>query len=552
MNPSNIQDPYSGFGPFPSGLITADQFTAEELQFEESIAVDLMQSHFPELDLTPGSTMYEFWVRPGAVLAASIRKAASRYRKSTTFKGLGEFPPGDPDLVAADYLLSNYFEELRLGKNATGLITVFISSSRFFRIDVGSIFTTEGGLTYRAIEEVSGSGDTLLAPASDLWALRVRVEATAPGGQFNIPTGVEFQMSNPASGFVRAVSTYAFAGGESVESLTEVSGRVMASLSARNMVSEAAIFAAIKDVSPQTEMVKVVGFGDPLMTRNKMGAGGFPIGGIVDAYIKTSNSIVTRFITKTATKVAGTTNYSFSIGRADYPGHYGVRSILPVSGSVAGTFRIVSEIRSPDKIGDELESRIVLDSDISFSVWQKTNIVFSVESADPVSSSSETIEVAVEVWGLPDLDKAQDLLSDPVTRVAATDYMAKAFVPAIVSCSKIAASVDPSISALDAEAMIRSAFEKEIASIPVGGRVRVDRLVSAIMSIEGVHEVDLPLKVSADVYHPIGVGYRNYSSTTGIDIATEASFGYGPGNTTFFTDQDGISVQIRHTERRTG
>ena len=552
MSSANIQDPYSGFGPFPSGVITSDEFTSEELQLEESISASLIQEHFPELDITPGSTMYEFWVRPGAVSAAAVRKAATRYRKSTTFKGLGEFPEGDADLVSVDYLLSNYFEELRLGKNATGVITVFISSSRLFRVDAGAIFTTEGGLSYRAINEVSASGVGLRSPSPDLWSLNVPVEAISPGEKFNIPAGIEFRMSTTVSGFVRAAAATAFSGGESGEALSEVSDRVMASLSARNMTSESSILAAIKDASPETDMVKVVGFGNPLMARNKMGAGGFPVGGIVDVYVKTSKSITTKFITKTATKVAGTLNYTFSIGRDDYPGHYGVRSILPATGSSAGTFRIVSETRTPDKVGDELESRIVSDSDISFSVWQKTNITFAVESADSVPLANASIEVVVEVWGLPDIDVAQDLLSDPATRVAATDYMAKAFVPAIVSCSLIKVSVDPTISDLAADSMIRAAFQKEISSIPIGGKIRVDRIVAAMMKLEGVDEVDLPLKVSAAVYHPIGVGYRTYASTSVIEIATEADFGYGPDNTSFFTDPDGISIQVRQTERRAG
>jgi len=530
-------------GPFPAGPITPGTFSPEELGLEEAFMQSLVSASFPNLDVSPGGSFYEGFIRPGAVVLAAVRKTAIRFRKSQTLNGVSDSSFEDLDSDATASLLSNFLLTVDSGDSAMGQISIQVSTNRLSSIPRGTVFFTDDGITFVTPSEVNAGPGVMESDGSGTWTFRVPVIAEVPGEAGNIPRSEELSTVFNVPSLIRIYASAAFSGGRSGAKSSEIKEMVMSSISTRGMTSPASILATVRDTVPSVDRVAVVGPFHPLMSRNRHGAGGIPLGGFEDVYVRTSRTIETKSIDGIAIH-QGEGVYLASINSGAYPGHYAVVSVKPADSLSSGSFEISNFTRGIDPAWPGLSSsyplRVANQSFVALSKWQTSSVEFSI----PVGSVyGAEFPVKLEVWGIPAISDVQAVISDPSRAQSGLDRIVKAAVPCVVSLSRISVGLLPGADRSVAKTGIDAAFSFEVSQADPGEGVRAEKLVSAFMAVPGVSKLDLPLSMIGVVLTPSGE-QRASTSKSVIRISTETDFGYGPDNTEFFPDPLGVPIEF--------
>lgn len=544
MNPEERHDPL-GPGPFPERAIDPSGFLPEELAAEEAFIASLLSARFPDLDVSPGSSIYESWVRPGAVVSASAQKAAARLRRSMTVSGIRESSFSDLDPDAAGSLLSSFLMDTDSGELARGEVSVQVSSDRLASVRAGFSFVSESGVQFSVSETVSVPPSGMLQGSDGTWTFRVPVVADSPGESGNVPAGEPMVPQGEIPLLVRAYAAFPFSGGRSGSSPRDIASAVLSSVSRRSSGTPASMLSLLKSENPEVDRVSAVGSLSPLMSRNKGGVQGFPRPGFEDVYVRTFRTLSSKVFRTTATKVSGR-NYVALVPRDAFPGHAYVSSVVPVSSpNSSGGLEVSSFSR---KVGkgwpgslSTFPGREPTARDCAFSMWQESEVGFSLPEGGPEGGPEE--EVDLVLVGLPWIDGAQEVLSADETLPVGVDRVVKGFVPCIVSVGGVSVKTEGGADRRSVKSGIEAAFMREVADASGRGGLRADRLICAFMSVQGVQGVDVPLRMSGTLVTPDG-GEIGMSSTSVIRIPDRPELGFGPYNADFFPDPRGIEVTV--------
>lgn len=559
MSPKVATTPISSLGFVPGESLDASQFSTKDLADAELLIAQFLSEEFPSIDFNREGTIYEHWVRPGAVEYLINRRLHETAQNSSTLKGIEEDPDGvDAGIAAA--VLSNYLVSQNSGTSAVGQIKLVVSSNRAYRLSKGLSFSTEDGKVFVTTETVVTTSSTpgqdqvpLLAEGANLWYFLVPVSAAEPGESYNIPRGTRLSPSGAITSLVTASAFSSFSGGTNAEGFDGIRSRILRELSVRNLTSEFSLESTIRDSFPDLQYCSAVGMGSAVISRNRSPLIGTPIGGIVDVYVRTSTTPVYRTFEAEATLVEGELEiFKLSLGRDVAPGHYFVRSIRPSSLTFAGTYEIISSTRSINNLvsstaagvtSAESPNRISEVVQGGYSRWQENEVVFRASLTEPRNLDGGNLAVQVEVFVMPDIDAIQDLVSRRDIRVGGTDYLVRAFVPCLVSLSSIRVKVSQEEPGL--ESQIRGEIMSYVNSVRPGDGVRVDSIVAKIRAVPSVVSVDLPIKVTGTVYPP-GIHPTEviYSSRSVLQVPTEGTLGFGPENVAFFLESGDIPLEI--------
>lgn len=540
--------------------LTDERFSPEELLASEQVIAQFLTDSFPSLDFFEDSTIYDLVVRPSSVIYLIFRRQMETFRQTMSVKDVQENPGlADPDVVAA--ILSNYLISLNSGSPARGVAKVQVSSDRTFRFRQGMVFTTAEGLRFSLDESLlTTTSDTPAVgqirmvrpdPSVENWVFYLPLTAVESGSIYNIPSGTNLALPAEIDDVSLVAANLDFSGGSEGDSFSGLGRKILDSLSARNLVSRSSIFSSIRDMVPELTAVMTQGMGDDLILRNRNTLMGTPVGGVVDIYVRTSGPPAFITIDKTATQVEGTPlNYSMTITRDEVPGHYFIRAVRPSGGPYLGTYEVKSKTvrintKTTNSAGREVHPNIINNViEGTYSRWQETDVVIEVEPYDiQVMSGPEEISVSVEFFYMPHIDTIQDIVSADDTRVAGTDYLVRGFVPCFVGLSSVNIKVT-SKTQVTAD-IVRAAISSYIHSIPPGRGIRVDDIVSTVRGIAGVVSVDLPIKITGEVYAPDPARTRiTYHSRSVLDVPTDVSLGFGPQNTAFFVEPGQIPITI--------
>jgi len=542
MNQSELNDEQRQ-GPFPSGPISPDQFSAEELALEEAFVSALVSSRFPSLDVTPGSSFFEGWIRPGAVVMAAVRKTAERFRASMTLDGVASSSFADLDPGAVSSLLSNYLVSADYGETASGTVTVQMATSRLVVLPGGTVFSTEDGRSFTLPDQTEIDPLAMERGDDGTWFFRINLVAEVPGESGNLPTGEQLRPAFQIPGFIRAYSSSAFSGGRSGTSPSDIKSAVLSSMAARNLVSPNSLLSVLSSGDIGVDRVSVVGPYHSLMTRNRHGVGEFPVGGFEDVYVRTSRTLSLVPYSGTAIK-QNDGSYSIEIPASAFPGHYYAASVRPLGALEGGSLEVRSFSRGFDPGWPGASSswplRTPNGSSTAFSMWQTSTVVFLKPEG---AIYGDEIDVVVNLAGIPGVDSVQSVLSDPSLAQAGIDRMAKAFVPCVVSVGSVGTSLESGADRSSVSIEMSAAFSREVSVAHEHGGVRADRLVAAFMAVPGVRGIDVPLTISGTVF-PASGDSRAVSSKSMIRTPGETALGYGPENVQFFPDPNGVLLMI--------
>lgn len=268
------------------------EVTENELLEAELATQQILQAQYPTLDLREGTALRDLSIRPNATLLALINKALVFYFQNSTISEINN----DTPTVFVDKLMSNWFLERKVGVNAIINARLYFAKAKTVSLYTDIFFSTDGRLKFYPVTAATYAATDLTFEASaNQFYLDVDLVAEAAGTDYNITTGSLLYFTTFDPFFLRAEINYLRETAQDSESNTEFVARAKSAISTRNNINVPSIDANLTDYFTALSGTKVVGMGDPEMTRDliKVVVPGVtdPVwihnGGKVDTYCRT-------------------------------------------------------------------------------------------------------------------------------------------------------------------------------------------------------------------------------------------------------------------------
>ena len=415
---------------------------------------ELLQEMHPTIYVKRG-VICDYVLNPAAMYDTMHTQFWSNVQQSMSLLALSENPE-IADSALEDAVASNYRVTRLTGAYATGQVVIILSEDVPLTIPAGATFTSQGQ-TFQTVTAftardtsalVQQSTDRLLTLLSDgTYAFVIDVQAAATGASSMISANSVVVPADLPPNFVKAYAAGDFSGGYDAESNTSLINRLLPGVAASALSGPVNMEAMLTQSTTFGRAVadSVIGMGKAEMVRDKHSIFPGTTGGKVDWYVRTQALPQTTQLAKTAAFVGLDTDgvglWQFSLGRDEAPGFYDIASIsLPTSGTFAGGYRVVSDIRGVDlspldndgflpDIADALEGR--------YSRFQTASVRF--RDTDTVTGSLTAFQsqqvYSVLVRALPLIAEIQDAVAALKTRNPMGDCLVKAAVPCFVQLS---------------------------------------------------------------------------------------------------------------------
>lgn len=526
----------------PGVNIDDSRFTDAQVAAAEAIVAEFVSSRHPSLDVTRGTTFYDMVVRPTAMIYLTARAQIQADQATRSIKGIQENPELASDAIL-EAILSNFQVKRRTGAAATGIIKVSVSRSTSYSVSTSQVFSTASGVRLRPASAIIATPTPsepnhvrlYAADSSNTqWYFLVPVVAEEIGLGSQLTGQVEVSPAQTIQNFVSAFTFGDFSGAFDDESSDELIERIPAALSAKNRVSRIAIKSELSEAFPQVRSVGIQGFGDLGLIRGGGNILGIKSGGYADIWVRTSVSVERRefrlLSSKIGTDPSGQNVYSVTIGASLFPGHYFASAVRPddEQGPYLGSYYISQQQKSvsPGLGLNELTG--------TYTRHQSTEVIFLV---DPAEGGPDEMAVIVEVMGLPSISEIQDFISDSESRPAGANYLVRAAIPCFVACSPITVRMGQEVNPGD----VQMAIYRHINEIKPGEPIRIDGIVMAARSVQGVTSVELPVRIMGRVFAP-GGSIIDISSENALIVPQDPSVQLVPESVAFFASLDDIQI----------
>lgn len=391
----------------------------------------ILQAENPDIDVSPGTVLYELTVKPNASILAKQEMGLDVLRDNMSLVQV--LDQETPDQVMVDRLLSNFNVARREGERATGTLSIFTRSRQNVVIPPNQRFWC-GGIELQPDRAYVGVSGSILPNDTDSFSYVQTREYSTGVYVFTIgAVTVDVMVSVLSTGQictavppipqVTSVETAStFSGGSLTESTAALLTRARTNINAHVLTGRDNIRAFLTD---NTELdvldAAVFGMGDALVLRdNRYGVSG---GGAVDAYVRTE--LVPASVTATLTGTADADYlWTIEIPAATYPGAYGVVSIRYRQLAITEFTEVFGFTTAPTApyMAEVAHAR--------YSMYQTLSVQFTAWDL-PLNETSLDFEVTVMY--MPGLVELQQFVEQPEVRGYGFDLLVKGAVPVTVS-----------------------------------------------------------------------------------------------------------------------
>lgn len=250
------------------------------MDIRELILQALKEHNIKDIDLRPGTGIYEFIVK-GAELIYSTYKALIESAVEKTYLSNYE----SLDEATMDLLVSNYLIKRKVGIKVSGYVRIYFADAQDVNITPVVYFRTSDGRRYFPVyyrtyyrSEMLQNYDSSLG----LYFLDILVQAESPGTEYNVNVGEIIQAMN-LDNYVAVTNLNQLFTTEAHETNAQLYDRTLKSLTLRGLVNANAIITTLFEQFPSIEHISVIGYGDPEMWRDIVN--GVHTGGKADIYI---------------------------------------------------------------------------------------------------------------------------------------------------------------------------------------------------------------------------------------------------------------------------
>jgi hypothetical protein len=277
--------------------------SAQDVQLADTFLTTYLTDQITDADFSEGGVVRDFVVKAIAYVFAYLQKEIKSVKDRQSILSLSQLPAGTDVDEAVDAILSNWFLS-RLGGAAARMPSVVLYFSRQTDVSLNPRirFFRTADLVY-VPENETVIPSTELRPEVNVdgvitgYTATVSLKAAEPGTTYNVTPGrfVGADSFNPY--FLYAENTVVGQDGRSQETTAELLKRAPTAIAVRNLVNERSINTVLRQNFPGVSSVKVAGFGDPEMLRDRVAEGPghlrMNVGGHTDIYISTPRTEVT-------------------------------------------------------------------------------------------------------------------------------------------------------------------------------------------------------------------------------------------------------------------
>lgn len=283
----------------------AAQIIADSLQtMIESYIVNTLREAHPDIDVAPGSVLYDLFVAPSITILEPLIQTINENELAMDFVNYGYLDDSEENDIVGEKGTNNYFISRREGTKATGSIAFQVTEiprNTKFIVPQGTLVSTDAGITFRTItafEITSSEAASLYNYSTFMYDIPVAVEADEIGTVGNIEAKQITTINTPFNSRVAGVTNYtSFSGGTDREETTAYLERIRDFYTNNFIGTEDGYRNLILDNRQEVEDMYIAGFRDKYMHRDK---GKYTsqdgteyeghIGGKVDIYIKGSQT----------------------------------------------------------------------------------------------------------------------------------------------------------------------------------------------------------------------------------------------------------------------
>jgi len=474
------------------------ELTDDEVAVAHDVIVQLVKEHNASVDTKRG-VIHDLVVHFSALLGAAKDKEIDRLRRSMSLKSILADPAlADTDLV--DAVLSNYRITRTTSTEATGEVTIVVSTQSALVIPAGTIFSvagatfilnTAGGVSVRtSTAQVASTDDRVLEALQDgTYAFTVPVIAEAAGAIAAVKRGNTVAVAPQPLNFSSAYAANDFSTGTSAETNTQLLNRFQEGVSAKAWSNRINISAMIKDEAEFSSVtdVSVIGMSDVEMKRDQHSILPISLGGRSDIYVRSGQSLSQTTRTITATFVSEVTDsvtgacvggtWQFGEDSIAVPGFYEISRVALTTAAASDTGYEVTNITRGYDLGTEAAAPDITSAqEAAFSKYQTAIVQFLDTDTDVSAAVAGTTQVEYEVTfsHMPLIAELQDFCGGREVRNPAGDILVKGAVPCFLSVNftikKPSTEAEPDLDA------IRAALSLEINSLGFAKRLHASRI----------------------------------------------------------------------------
>lgn len=262
----------------------------------ENILEQFLGDKIPNADFSKGGALRDFVVSAMGYIFAYLRNEIDITRARQSLLLLAKLTGTDVD-DAVDEILSNWFVTRKVGRSASGILTIYLSEEVDVNIDLSAKFYKTSALAFipNALDTVTVAKEDLTKVVDEdgvvvSYTFSLAVKALFPGESYNVEPGafVDFTRFNPY--VTRVENQNKFEGGGGIETTTDMLSRSQTAISVRDLNSPRSLDVTLKEEFTTIDDVTVIGFGDEEMIRDlileEATNSRVHAGGHVDAYLR--------------------------------------------------------------------------------------------------------------------------------------------------------------------------------------------------------------------------------------------------------------------------
>ena len=488
----------------------------------------------PKLDLSPNSVLSELL---NGLMAQAQNEAYNIYSSlsagSTVQGALASATDTYNPII--DSLATNYNVARMSGSVASGYIKVTVSKNKTYNLPSGTVFVQPSlGFNYITTlpYTINSTSVIPLTANNGVYSFTIPVVASSVGAGQQVGSGTQFTLlnGNLIPEFVTAVALGAFTGGADTETDKQLIARFQLGLTAKNLISPAAILATLQSMYASIKTASVVGSMDAAQTRNSENPLGIRIPGAVDVYVRNGMSIPTAVIKATGTSLGGGA-WTITVPQSAVPGFYSVLSV--VANETDGSTTAIGKQNFTTTFGYDNsafspKNQINSATDARFSIYQTCQI--SVSNYTSTTNTAFTITVSYQ----PNVYDIQAKFLSDASRIPCADYLVKGVIPCNVSVNL---AIKPAKGATINVASLQTDIFNYINSLPVGEPVNASKIVS-LCHAYNIDRVELPVLITGDILLPYSTtgGTQRIESTDYLTIPDDPANGITTNTTAFFTN----------------
>lgn len=439
--------------------ITLDDIDQDQYDAAESVIIELLRSHSPELDLRRGTAIRDLVIRPAAQFHA-LETARIEATRNTNSLQLVVNSAEVADIDVVDGLLANVGYSRQPGEFATGEVRVNVSVLKDYFIPnqyeledgSGYKYVTEQAWTIRKDGATDSTTELSLLPSetsSNNYYFILPMIGEVEGSQYQAEENEVMTPTGRELGGIDSFSVFkSFTGGINQESAQQAADSLPRSLSLRALESSRSIDSRLRNSFPDLIATSTIGYGDQEMLRDKHNVFGIAVGNKVDIYCRTFQAPTSVILSKTGTKVSDGV-YTVTIDRGDAPGFSVIRSVTLVGQTSDGEISTnpiqlstlnFTEVRAASET-DQTYHEFATDNAVvetAFTAWQSATLTITDVPGvivDGAGTYPDSLAFIVEAYLPPGLASIQSFIDYDGVRNLEADQVARGAVLCFVELS---------------------------------------------------------------------------------------------------------------------